>query len=305
MTRSRVLLSCVALLACALFHVDAQVQGRPRLPAWLNLIPNYRSDEMNALSHESSVACERRFPLRPGLDRLDAAKTRLGLKWDDPAPPELQPLLKAQLAQQDKVEACERNSAAGKRERALEALPKPEHYVLPAFAGPDFGSASVGFLDLVFDSTIGDWKGVFHDSANGTTEIFGQRYTVSDRVDDWLKLPSDPLPTPIWINWKFTFLSEPSLDSIFDGYIVTGGVEAQRADGTPVHLESAVISLSRRRGTMISFRVATVKDSTCPESNPEEVSPGNKEHPGETLWMPFRSLFQPSGDLAVGPWICD
>lgn len=105
----------------------------------------------------------------------------------------------------------------------------------------------------------------------------GYYHTAMDHRGDWVRLPADPFPTPVWIDWRATFHSPPELESIFGDVYVPRSVESELIglDGPPTWDAPGVVYV-RREGDRIWFRLERPDDSPCPVSSP----PQDRTQPG-------------------------
>jgi hypothetical protein len=166
----------------------------------------------------------------------------------------------------------------------------PNEFALPLYAEPDSTSARMGSIRITRVDVAGPEVFTFGYGPPGEPEtewvtdrmpvdvIYGGYYhSALEHRGDWVRLPADPFPTPVWIDWRATFHSPPELESIFSGIYVPGSVEAELIglDGPPAWDAPGVVYV-RREGDRIWFRLERPDDTPCPVSSPpqDQIRPG-------------------------------
>lgn len=257
-------------------------------PAWLIVWPNYRREESGRLSSEAIAACHRRFPLESLRTTLDSVREALEIEpAETRSHPEAARRLDLLLERQGRRRECIDTSPEYIRSQEI-VQSAPDEYLLPVYAEPDSAARHLGTVRITTErDAMGPPRLAFGYLADGadtigatwTTDLeqvggYGDyRHTVLDRRGDWLLLPADPFPTPVWLNWRGTFHSPPEVTSIFGEVYSMRAIEAEAAGvAGPLSWESPGVVYLRREGARLRFRVEGRDDRPCAELSPDDLA---------------------------------
>lgn len=267
-------------------------------PAWLSLEPNHRREESSRLANQAIADCSQQVPLDTLRAAMDSILSHYGIEPGEArSHPEAARQLDLLLERQDERRACLDVSPELQRSRMI-MEEAPDAYDLPVYDSPDSTSERVGIVHIARDeSAPGPHRLLltFRQSEETATEWVSDRrqvdgyggyyHTVLERTGDWLLLPADPFPTPVWVHWRSTFHSPPEIEPLFDQVYQMTEVEAEIAGLEPPRSPDAPgIVFVRSGDDRIWFRIEGPEDGPCPElrsQNPAETRPAgeSREYP--------------------------
>jgi hypothetical protein len=276
--------------------------------------PNFRREEASRLSSEAIRACTSRFPLDELRARLDSLRLHHGLEpQESRSHPETTRALDVLLERQERRQECIEGSP--EYLRSLEVTEAtPIAFQLPLYAGPDSASERLGTIRI---RRVEDVPGPeqlafsYRSGAQAETEwtldrmqvegYGGYYHTILERRGDWLRLPADPFPAPVWIDWRATFESPPEVEPIFDGVYQMTDVEAEVAGlDTPRSWDEPGIVFLRSDGDRVWFRLEGPDDGPCPELRQPEDPAGPVVDPTMEFSLGIESIVDERGHLRIG-----
>lgn len=285
-------------------------------PAWLIMRPNYRREESGRLSIEAIDACDRRFPLDSLRIALDSVRDGLEIEpAETRSHPEAARRLDLLLERQSRRRECIDTSPEYVRSREI-VQSAPDEYVLALYAEPDSAARHLGTIRITRETdAMGPprlafgYRGAVGADTTGATwttdmqqvDGYGEyRHTVLDRRGEWLLLPADPFPTPVWLNWRATFHSAPEVEPIFGEVYSMRPVEAEAAGVVdPLSWESSGIVYLRREGERLRFRLERPHDRPCAELAPDDPVSDTSAAPDGELSIGIDEVLDDRGHLEL------
>jgi len=247
------------------------------VPGWLTMRPNFRREESSRLSSEALARCTSRFPLAELSTRLDSLLQHHGLeRAGTGSHPETTSAFEELLERQRERQACFDSSPEYLRSREI-VQETPDEFQLDVFSAPDSTAERLGTIWIRrVPDVVGPEQFAFTYQPEGGPEAAwtldraqsdgygGYYHTVLEQRGDWLALPADPFPVPVWIDWRATFESAAEVESIFEGIHMMTDVEAELLglDGPRTWDEPGAVFLRSERDR-VWFRLETPSDMQC------------------------------------------
>ena len=292
-------------------------------PAWLNLEPNHRREESSRLASQAIAECNRQVPLDSLRSTLDSIRSHYGVEpAETRSHPEAARQLDLLLERQNDRRACLDASPLLQRSRAI-VSEAPAEFDLPVYAAPDSTSERVGTIRIARDESEpgphrlvltfrrSDAEPVEWVSDRRQFDGYGGYYhTVLEQRGDWLLLPADPFPTPIWIDWRSTFRSPPLIEPLFgDVYSMTeieaeiAGLEPPTSWDSPgivfVRSESGHSESGRTEAGRMWFRLEGPQDLSCSELRSENETDARLGTDGREYPIDTEQLVDDRGHLRL------
>jgi len=283
------------------------------VPAWLNMRPNFRREESSRLSNEAIAICTSRFPPAELRARLDSLLLHHGIeRAETRSHPETTQALEEVLELQRQRQACIDSSPEYLRSREI-VQETPDEFQLDVFSAPDSASEQLGTIWIRrVPDVVGPEQLAFTYQREGGPEAAwtldrtqsdgygGYFHTVLEQRGDWVGLPAEPFPVPVWIDWRATFESAPEVESIFEGIYMMTDVEAEPLGlGGPRTWDEPGVVFLRSARDRVWFRLETPSDMQCLPSDdadgPSEPGPdADAEHS-----LPIDDILDERGHLRL------